>query len=78
MSYVARPKILQPHQLAILRDAPLTKRRYGNKWIGARGEYWDRQIARLTDGGFLVRDIDRDPFGRTADLTDEGRALLAD
>ena len=60
----------------VLFDAPLTRQKRSFQWVGVRGIYHRYLIDKLIDRNLLTLDIDKDPQGRTATITEEGRAAL--
>lgn len=62
--------------IAVLFDVPLTRQPRSAQWVGARGIHHRYLVDKLIDRKLLTLDIDKDPFGRTATITDEGRAAL--
>lgn len=61
---------------AVLMDTPLSRKPKSIQWVGSRGIYHRQLVQRLIDRRLLTLDIDKDPFGRTATITDEGRHAL--
>jgi hypothetical protein len=63
-------------QRDVLMDLPLTREKKAVNWVGARGIHHRHLVQKLIDRRLITLDIDNDPFGRTATITDEGRQLL--
>lgn len=76
MMFEDRRFYFSERQRAVLMDAPLTRRPKSFQWVGVHGVYHRHLVQKLIDKNFLTLDIDKDPFGRTATITDEGKAAL--
>lgn len=76
MIFEDRRFAVSERQKAVLMDVPLSRKPKSLQWVGCRGIYHRHLVQKLIDKNLLTLDIDRDPFGRTATITDEGRAAL--
>lgn len=71
-----KAQFITPTSRAVLNDVPLTRTKRGLRWYGARSDFSQTVVNGLINRGLLTIDIDKDPFGRTATITEEGMAAL--
>lgn len=76
MTFCKTARAATEKQRSILLDAPLTRKPKSRIWAGTAGDHAHEAVQRVIDNSWLTLDIDRDPFGRTATITDEGLAAL--
>jgi hypothetical protein len=76
MIYADRRFAMTERQRSVLMDAPLTREKSAIHWNGARGVHHRHLVQKLIDRRLITLDIDQDPFGRTATITDAGRQAL--
>jgi hypothetical protein len=76
MNYHDRRFAVSERAKAALMDSPLTRQSRSLQWVGTHGIYHRHLVQKLIDRRLLTLDIDKEPFGRTATITDEGRQVL--